>query len=672
MAARTGAAEESSTRHWPVLSLASVSAHSTSTDCCVVVHGRVLDVTSFLREHPGGAAALSKPGRAGCDVTAHFDRIGHSSAAWARLLTMQIATLGGERHPASSDPAGPADKETYAVEWHAARRRAILKAHPEVAALQGHNHLTPLIGVAVGLLHAATCVLAQRCGSLGLLGGFALTLALAATVGAWCKMIQFAVSHDLCHGTAGAWCRGTLAKHACFHACTLPSVGGETHQYYTLQHLGHHAALGDLSLLSSEPQSQSRRAPAAVAVAESQQVSDAPMPPAVEEEALPPPQSAPESPRDGEQAGHRLLPPPAAKEVAPTEAEAVPTFSAHDLMMINLEFDGDLPSPAAVLLMVLNSDDTRSQLPPNVEWVHAYANHWATKLLWQPVFQLGHYTLLVVIHLSLAVPINPLTYPLAAAYLAAPPATQRRGALLGARALARVLGWLLPPGNKLYQATYGRAALERSAATYAAALSQPAVHAVAVAGLSMGAHTWLWLGLSYVLLAYGVPRPSIGSCILGLLYLYLSELFLHGFACHPYFGYFLGVHRSGGDGFAPPSDGAKPTPSARTSTSTADAAAAAAVSGGCQPTMSTYSRLTSLSCLNLNLHVEHHDFPQVPWSRLPAVKAAAPEFYATLEQSPGFVYTVRQWLLRGDGWDYGCATPGKARETFLGAARRAA
>ena len=53
-------------------------------------------------------------------------------------------------------------------------------------------------------------------------------------------------------------------------------------------------------------------------------------------------------------------------------------------MMINLEFDGDLPSPAAVLLMVLNSDETRGQLPPNVEWVHAYANHWATKLLWQP------------------------------------------------------------------------------------------------------------------------------------------------------------------------------------------------------------------------------------------------------------------------------------------------
>ena len=250
-------------RRWPSLSLAAVSTHRSSTDCYVVVHGRVIDVSSFLTQHPGGAAALSKEGRGGCDVTEHFDRIGHSSAAWSKLLTMQVGELDlhGDAPPSSSSSSsssaavgGPIDQETYAVEWHGARRRAILKAHPEVAALQGHNSLTPLLGVGVGLLHAAACVMVQRWGSgLGVPSGLGLMLALAATVGAWCKMAQFAVSHDLCHGTAGAWCRGPLARHACLHLCTLPSVGGETHQYYTLQHLGHHAALGDRSIINGAP-----------------------------------------------------------------------------------------------------------------------------------------------------------------------------------------------------------------------------------------------------------------------------------------------------------------------------------------------------------------------------------------------------------------------------------
>jgi len=32
----------------------------------------------------------------------------------------------------------------------------------------------------------------------------------------------------------------------------------------------------------------------------------------------------------------------------------------------------------------------------------------------------------------------------------------------------------------------------------------------------------------------------------------------------------------------------------------------------------------------MNYHVEHHDFPEVPWRRLPALRAAAPEFYDSI------------------------------------------
>merc|ERR1712083_1193320 len=55
------------------LSMAEVAKHVTKTDCWVVLNDRVLDVTSFLSQHPGGELAILT--FAGKDATAEFDMI---------------------------------------------------------------------------------------------------------------------------------------------------------------------------------------------------------------------------------------------------------------------------------------------------------------------------------------------------------------------------------------------------------------------------------------------------------------------------------------------------------------------------------------------------------------------------------------------------------------------
>ena len=53
------------------MTLADVAKHNTKTDCWVVVDGQVLDVTSFLSEHPGGELAILT--FAGKDATEEFN-----------------------------------------------------------------------------------------------------------------------------------------------------------------------------------------------------------------------------------------------------------------------------------------------------------------------------------------------------------------------------------------------------------------------------------------------------------------------------------------------------------------------------------------------------------------------------------------------------------------------
>merc|ERR1719235_2502814 len=55
------------------LTMAEVAKHTTKTDCWVVVAGQVLNVTSFLSQHPGGELAILT--FAGKDATEEFNMI---------------------------------------------------------------------------------------------------------------------------------------------------------------------------------------------------------------------------------------------------------------------------------------------------------------------------------------------------------------------------------------------------------------------------------------------------------------------------------------------------------------------------------------------------------------------------------------------------------------------
>ncbi|XP_060199357.1 cytochrome b5 [Lycium barbarum] len=74
-----------------------VAPHNSKQDCWIIINDRVLDVTKFLEEHPGGEEVLIE--LSGKDATKEFEDIGHSKAAKNLLLEYQIGYLQGYRIP---------------------------------------------------------------------------------------------------------------------------------------------------------------------------------------------------------------------------------------------------------------------------------------------------------------------------------------------------------------------------------------------------------------------------------------------------------------------------------------------------------------------------------------------------------------------------------------------
>mmetsp|Transcript_56869 Transcript_56869/g.176998 ORF Transcript_56869/g.176998 Transcript_56869/m.176998 type:complete len:520 (-) Transcript_56869:14-1573(-) len=144
-------------------------------------------------------------------------------------------------------PNAKAAQPPACAQWHAARRRAILAAHPEIADLVGPDWRTlPLIAVAnlLQLGAAAWCGLALNDAGgepAATFGVVALACGLGGTLSLW----SFAVLHDLVHGTVLWTDRST--RDSLLFWLSFPTIFGY-YLYLQRGHLSHHRNLGRASM----------------------------------------------------------------------------------------------------------------------------------------------------------------------------------------------------------------------------------------------------------------------------------------------------------------------------------------------------------------------------------------------------------------------------------------
>ena len=80
-------------KRWRVFTAEEVRRHNTPSDCWLIAHGRVYDVTSFLRRHPAGDQSILR--HAGTDSTIDFDfHPQHAQKMWAPY---QIGYVEGQQ-----------------------------------------------------------------------------------------------------------------------------------------------------------------------------------------------------------------------------------------------------------------------------------------------------------------------------------------------------------------------------------------------------------------------------------------------------------------------------------------------------------------------------------------------------------------------------------------------
>lgn len=599
-----------------VLSLTDIARHRAVDDLWVVYGEMVLDISSFLDEHPGGRNVLLR--RAGTDVSKAFDDIGHSQRARAQLQSFQVATLqktsasspalhegrnghqgssqqvasgdsgrvtvGASRNAAASEssaalpqrqplarwresegfatakeaPSHAEDMHTDNAEvedghdnneegmgeaaWHAMRRKEILSKHPAIADLLGPCPATLGLGLIVVVIHAVGLYYASSFS----LNQWYVPVLLGWSLGAFCKMYQFVVAHEICHNLVvppkqidaitriSPLLSSSLVHDGLMRFMTLPSVSNAIYEYYAYNHLTHHSRLGSSSLIDA--------------------------------------------------------------------VEA--------LVFEGTPFDGDIISAGVLALR------SRIQKNKGVDtWFGFTGVHFPHRVLLvlSPALHAFHFFWMLqwATYCFVSIPVGML-------------AVIYRFNIKNNPVFALI--------HKKYSKEFRTRTLQTMKSRLVrGGLGVQVLIAMAVNGVIVGlwgpyAEPWgpemcLWNSVPC-----GVSWERLVAVANGLCYLAVSEMCIHGFLWHPYGSYFMTVHRS-----IPPNAQDK-----------------------CQPTMSCYSKAAALATGFLTYHVEHHDFPQVAWCRLPQVTEIAPEFYNSLQVANGFFQTVVDYWNNGSQWTYAC------------------
>lgn len=697
---------------FPILSIEEVQKHCTSLDCWVIIHGQVINVTSFLQYHPGGHLALCADGRPGTDVTHHFERIAHSSVAREKLQELCVGIVGEtrgamgdsseskvvdaavlnsqsvisksaatvnsskilkggiERSPSRGlEGSLKPEKNISAAVWHRRRRAAILSAHPEVADLSGTNPWTLLIGALVVIIQAVTTVLIAR-------RSWWEALIAAYTVGAVCRFYMFMVAHEICHGTVlRLFSHWPLLRQISLHLCTLPGVSNADYEYYAHWHLPHHALLGKqahsdvVDMFTLTGVDGDLLAPSTCALRAIQHFLAG--------------------------AAATVEPPDPIAFGGSCQWWSIPVDTAMHVIHQSFQMLWGLWNavffllyPPTLILLSCVSRELRRTLRPKAVLI-CRSKTGLPRLrssCWPPDHHVSSRRVetgdVLEVLMERQVPVDGSGH--------SPPITRAtqhatfyhvRDVTAGAN---RMPFWVHDDSSRSPQMkcaedntetetaaapteTETDAALRpRESQFHKQTSYAPLVrehldfsHLLRLTRIACrcGSHSWLGILVLLALLhlefdVHGALRysaPTFGSAGVSLLYLTLSEMFEHGFLYHPYAGYFLSVHSSkiaSADAvpLVPPKAGGSSDNNDAMAAADTEARSSNSPTGTdlttCQPTTSTYGPLSTLATGCLNYHVEHHDFPSVPWSRLPAIRKAAPEFYDRLNSSQSLLHTV--------------------------------